>query len=117
MQGLLQAPEGKVVQYVVNCGEMPNNECLTVLSFTPIYTDVSELGFQLKDPESIRQYKAAVQTQRRMKENMKASGQLQALEKAAMNRYLADVHSGKFAIAQEQAQQMVQAYNEARQNQ
>jgi hypothetical protein len=111
--GLPPAPEGKVTQYVVNCGDLPG-KCPAVLSMTPIYTDVSELGFQLTDPESIRQFDAAVQIQKQNLSDMRNSGQLSEIQRRALSAYTEAVLSGGLEAGEEAARARIQSYRKAR---
>ncbi len=111
--GMPPAPEGKVTQYVVNCGDLPG-KCPAILSMTPIYTDMSELGFELTDPESLRQFNAAVQVQTKVLSDMRNSGLLPEIERAALSAYVDAVLSGGLARGEAESQELIASYLDAR---
>lgn len=109
--GLPTAPEGKVVQYVVNCGGIPG--CPAIFSMSPIYTNPDELGFNLKDPESKRQYQAALNVQQFEKDNLVRSGRIPELLHQAYRAKADAALRGELPTIEAESAERTLAYHDA----
>jgi len=73
-EALTPVPEGRVPYYLVNCGggSCKDNPVFSMIQINVLPSELGKPWNELRDPESTRQYQAAIPTQKVVMDSMKA---------------------------------------------